>query len=48
MIFILRETHTAVRDRPILLAPYFLIVQSEELLLLKSVIFTKNQHGARP
>ena len=25
-----------------LLAPYFLIVQSEELLLLKSVIFTKN------
>ena len=29
-------------DRPILLAPYFLIVQSEELLLLKPVIFTKN------
>ena len=28
-------------DRPILLAPYFLIVQSEELLLLKPVIFTK-------
>ena len=28
--------------RPILLAPYFLIVQSEELLLLKPVIFTKN------
>ena len=25
-----------------LLAPYFLIVQSEELLLLKPVIFTKN------
>jgi hypothetical protein len=29
-------------DRPILLAPYLLIVQSEELLLLKSIIFTKN------
>jgi hypothetical protein len=28
-------------DRPILLAPYFLIVQSEERLLLKPVIFTK-------
>ena len=35
-------------DRPILLDPYFLIVQSEELLLLKPVIFTKKQHGARP
>ena len=33
-------------DRPILLDPYFLIVQSEELLLLKPVIFTKKQHGA--
>jgi hypothetical protein len=32
-------------DRPILLASYFLIVQSEELLLLKPVIFTKKQHG---
>jgi hypothetical protein len=30
-------------DRPILLDPYFLIVQSEELLLLKPVIFTKNR-----
>jgi hypothetical protein len=29
-------------DRPILLAPYFVIVQLEELLLLKPVIFTKN------
>ena len=29
-------------DRPILLAPYLLIVQSEELLLLKPIIFTKN------
>ena len=29
-------------DCPILLAPYFLIVQSEELLLLKPIIFTKN------
>jgi hypothetical protein len=29
------------------LAPYFLIVQSEELLLLKPIIFTKKQHGAR-
>jgi hypothetical protein len=28
-------------DHPILLAPYFLIVQSEELLLLKPVILTK-------
>ena len=28
-------------DRPILLVPYFLIVQSEELLLLKPVIFPK-------
>ena len=35
-------------DCPILLAPYFLIVQSEELLLLRPVIFTKKQHGARP
>jgi hypothetical protein len=34
-------------DRPILLAPYFLIVQSEELLLLKPIIFTKKQHGAQ-
>jgi hypothetical protein len=33
-------------DRPILLAPYFLIVQSEELLLLKPIIFTKKQHGS--
>jgi hypothetical protein len=47
MIFVLRETRTAVRewiwsiDRPILLAPYLLIVQSEELLLLKPIIFTK-------
>ena len=32
-------------DRPILLASYFLIVQSEELLLLKPVIFTKNSMG---
>ena len=29
-------------DRTILFAPYFLIVQSEELLLLKPVIVTKN------
>jgi hypothetical protein len=29
-------------DRSILLAPYLLIVQSEELLLLKPIIFTKN------
>ena len=29
-------------DRPILLAPYLLIVQSEKLLLLKPIIFTKN------
>jgi hypothetical protein len=29
------------KERPILLAPYFLIVQSEELLLLKPVTFTK-------
>jgi hypothetical protein len=28
--------------RPILLASYFLFVQSEELLLLKPLIFTKN------
>ena len=35
-------------DRPILLASYFLIVQSEELLLLKPVIFTKKLHGQQP
>jgi hypothetical protein len=29
-------------DRPILLAPYLLIVQSEKLLLLKPIIFTKH------
>ena len=34
-------------DRPIILAPFFLIVQLEELLLLKPIIFTKKQHGAR-
>jgi hypothetical protein len=32
---------------PNYIGSFFLIVQSEELLLLKPIIFTKKQHGAR-